>query len=386
LPDIAKDTRRTMGKTILITGGAGFIGSHCAALLLEHGHTVKALDSLDPQIHGTERRPPAYLDRRVELIVGDIRMPRTVRRALADVDAVIHLAARVGVGQSMYEVADYTDVNGRGTAVLLEAMSERAKRRPFDRLVVASSMSIYGEGLYRAADGSSIEAAERSALQLKRRQWNPLDRGGRPLEAVPTPESKTPAVKSVYALSKYDQERLCLIVGQAYDIPTVALRFFNTYGPHQALSNPYTGVLAIFAARLLNGRPPLIFEDGEQCRDFVYVSDIAEALRLALICDAAVGHAFNIGSGEAVSIRKAARLLGDTLGVAIEPEITGEYRVGDIRHCFPDIEAARAVLGYRPRISLASGLEKLVGWLDGRTAIDRVGEARAALAARGLTL
>ena len=180
-----------MGKTILITGGAGFIASHCAALLLEHGHTVKALDNLDPQIHGKERRPPPYLDRRVELIVGDVRSSKAVRRALADVDAVIHLAARVGVGQSMYEVADYTDVNGRGTAVLLEAMIERAKRRPFDRLVVASSMSIYGEGLYRAADGRLVDAAERTAQQLKRRHWNPTRRGGRPLEAVPTPESKT---------------------------------------------------------------------------------------------------------------------------------------------------------------------------------------------------
>src|SRR5215213_7302943 len=175
-----------MGKTILITGGAGFIGSHCATLQLEHGYAIKALDSLDPQIHGKERRPPAYLDRRVELIVGDIRVPRTVRRALADVDAVIHLAARVGVGQSMYEVADYTDVNGRGTAVLLEAMIERAKRRPFDRLVVASSMSIYGEGRYRTGDGGTIDDAARSAVQLKRAVWEPLDRSGRPLEAVPT--------------------------------------------------------------------------------------------------------------------------------------------------------------------------------------------------------
>jgi dTDP-L-rhamnose 4-epimerase len=374
-----------MSKTILITGGAGFIGSHCAALLLEHGFTVKALDNLDAQIHGAERRPPPYLDRRVELVAGDVRSPRIVRRALADVDGVIHLAARVGVGQSMYEVADYTDVNGRGTAVLLEAMIERAKRRPFERLVVASSMSIYGEGLYRAADGGAVEA-ERNPLQLKRGQWDPLDPAGRPLAAVPTPESKPPAVKSVYALSKYDQERLCLVVGEAYDIPTIALRFFNTYGPHQALSNPYTGVLAIFAARLLNGRPPVIFEDGEQRRDFVYVADIAEACRLALACDSAVGQAFNIGSGEAVTIKEAARLLGETLGVAIEPEITGECRVGDVRHCFPDIAAARAILGYHPQISLAAGLEKLVGWLDGRIAIDRVGEARAALVARGLTL
>jgi dTDP-L-rhamnose 4-epimerase len=318
--------------------------------------------------------------------VGDIRSPKAVRRALADVDAVIHLAARVGVGQSMYEVVDYTDVNGRGTAVLLEAMIERSKRQPFDRLVVASSMSIYGEGLYRAVDGRLVSDAERTAQQLKRGIWNPIDELGRQLEPVATPESKPPSVRSVYALSKYDQERLCLVVGEAYEIPTVALRFFNVYGPHQALSNPYTGVLAIFAARLLNDRPPLVFEDGEQRRDFVYVDDVAEACRLGLTGEAAIGHAFNIGSGSSVSIKEAALLLSDTLGVPLEPEITGDCRVGDVRHCFPDISKAQAMLGYQPKHSLATGLKKLVGWLDGRIAVDRVGEARAALAARGLTL
>ncbi len=334
-----------MTKKVLITGGAGFIASHCAALLLQHNYDVKALDNLDAQIHGTERHPPNYLDRRVELVVGDIRSPRAVRRALADVDSVIHLAARVGVGQSMYEMADYTDVNGRGTAILLEAMIERAKKRPFDRLVVASSMSIYGEGMYRTADGGLVQDAQRNARHLKRAVWDPVDAAGRKLEAVPTPEIKAPSICSVYALSKYDQERLCLVVGGAYDIPTVALRFFNVYGPNQALSNPYSGVLAIFASRLLNDRPPLIFEDGEQCRDFVYVDDVAEACRLALVSDAAIGRALNIGSGSPVTVKEAARLLADTLGVPLEPEITGECRVGDVRHCFPDISAARAVLG-----------------------------------------
>ncbi len=375
-----------MTKKVLITGGAGFIASHCAALLLQHNYDVKALDNLDAQIHGTERHPPNYLDRRVELVVGDVRSPRALRRALADVDAVIHLAARVGVGQSMYEMADYTDVNGRGTAILLEAMIERAKKQPFDRLVVASSMSIYGEGMYRTADGGLVQDAQRNARHLKRAVWDPVDAAGRKLEAVPTPEIKAPSICSVYALSKYDQERLCLVVGGAYDIPTVALRFFNVYGPNQALSNPYSGVLAIFASRLLNDRPPLIFEDGEQCRDFVYVDDVAEACRLALVSDAAIGRALNIGSGSPVTVKEAARLLADTLGVPLEPEITGECRVGDVRHCFPDISAARAVLGYRPRITLAAGLQKLVRWLDGRIAVDRVGEARAALASRGLTL
>jgi dTDP-L-rhamnose 4-epimerase len=375
-----------MTKKVLITGGAGFIASHCAALLLQHSYDVKALDNLDAQIHGTERHPPNYLDRRVELVVGDIRSPRAVRRALAGVDSVIHLAARVGVGQSMYEMADYTDVNGRGTAILLEAMIERTKKRPFDRLVVASSMSIYGEGMYRTADGGLVQDAQRNARHLKRAVWDPVDAAGRKLEAVPTPEIKAPSICSVYALSKYDQERLCLVVGGAYDIPTVALRFFNVYGPNQALSNPYSGVLAIFASRLLNDRPPLIFEDGEQCRDFVYVDDVAEACRLALVSDAAIGRALNIGSGSPVTVKEAARLLADTLGVPLEPEITGECRVGDVRHCFPDISAARAALGYRPRTTLAAGLQKLVRWLDGRIAVDRVGEARAALASRGLTL
>lgn len=375
-----------MEKKILITGGAGFIASHCAAALLGRGYRVRALDSLDPQIHGTERKPPSYLDHRVELLIGDVRSPKAVRRAIGDADAVLHLAARVGVGQSMYEMADYTDVNSRGTAVLLEAMIERAQKRPFDRLVVASSMSIYGEGSYRASDGRLMADVERDPTRLKQGYWEPTDSAGRLLEAVPTEESKTPSTLSVYALSKYDQERLCLMVGSAYEIPTVALRFFNVYGPHQALSNPYSGVLAIFAARLLNERPPLIFEDGKQRRDFVYAGDVAEACRLALEVDAAVGRAFNIGSGQPITIEEVARLLADTLRVPIEPEITGECRVGDVRHCFPDIGAARSVLGYRPQTQLESGLAQLVKWLNGRVAVDRVGEARAALVARGLTL
>jgi dTDP-L-rhamnose 4-epimerase len=375
-----------MAKTVLITGGAGFIASHCAAALLCRGYRVRALDNLDPQIHGSERRPPNYLDGRVELLIGDVRSAKAVRRALAGVDAVLHLAARVGVGQSMYEVADYTDVNSHGTAVLLEAMIDRAKRHPFDRLVVASSMSIYGEGRYRTNDGQLLANVERTSGQLKRGVWEPTDGSGRPLVAVPTDESKMPSTLSVYALSKYDQERLCLILGRAYDIPTVALRFFNVYGPHQALSNPYSGVLAIFAARLLNERAPLIFEDGKQRRDFVHAGDIAEACRLALEVDGAVGRVFNVGSGRAVTIKEVSRLLADTLGVPIEPEITGDCRIGDVRHCFPDIAAARSVLGYEPRTQLEAGLVELVDWLKGRVAVDRVGEARAALAARGLTL
>jgi dTDP-L-rhamnose 4-epimerase len=375
-----------MAKTILITGGAGFIASHLADLLLGYGYHVRALDNLDPQVHGPDRRRPDYLDPAVELLVGDIRDEDEVRGALADVDAVFHFAARVGVGQSMYEVTDYTDVNNRGTSILLEAMVERARTRPFDRLVVASSMSVYGEGLYKTADEQPFTAAERSIHQLRSGQWDPLDADGRELTPVPTPESKTPSLMSVYALSKYDQERLCLLVGGAYGIPTVALRFFNAYGPRQALSNPYTGVLAIFASRLMNGNPPLIFEDGRQMRDFVHVGDVAAACRLALEVDQAVGRAFNIGSGEAITVTGVAERLARTIGVRIAPQITGECRIGDIRHCFPDIAAAQSILGYQPRMRLDQGLEELAGWLEGQIAIDRVAEAREALARRKLTV
>ena len=374
-----------MTQTVLITGGAGFIASHCAALLLRQGCEVRALDNLDAQIHGAERRPPAYLDRRINLVVGDIRSPRLVRRALAGVDAVIHLAARVGVGRSMYEVADYTDVNSRGTAVLLEAMVERARRRPFARLVVASSMSVYGEGLYRTADGTLVPVVERAARRLKSGLWEPTDADGEPLEPLPTRKpSRCRWVRCMRCRNTTRNACVCWSAAPTTSRPSPCA--FSTSTGRMALSNPYSGVLAIFAARLLNNRSPLVFEDGEQRRDFVYVGDVAEACRLALCSDAAIGHAINIGSGRAVTINQVARLLAEALGVAIEPEVTGECRVGDIRHCFPDISQARSVLGYRPRTTLEEGIGKLVAWLDGRVAIDRVGEALTALASRGLTV
>jgi dTDP-L-rhamnose 4-epimerase len=247
-------------------------------------------------------------------------------------------------------------------------------------------MSIYGEGLYRTADGAVIEGSERPIQQLRAGRWE-LDGGnGTALTPVPTHERKTPVLSSVYALSKFDQERLCLMIGRAYSIPTVALRFFNVFGTRQALSNPYTGVLAIFAARLLNGNPPLIFEDGLQQRDFVSVYDVAQACRLALDVEAAAGEAFNVGSGRAYTVRQVAELLGRVLGTRIEPEICGKYRVGDIRHCFADISKAREVLGYEPRVPLEQGIVELAEWLQGQVAHDRVAQASAELASRGLTV
>jgi dTDP-L-rhamnose 4-epimerase len=371
-----------MSRSVLVTGGAGFIGSHLADELLGAGYRVRALDSLVPQVH-EHRTRPAYLDDEVELIVGDVRNRELLRKALDGVDAVFHLAAQVGVGQSMYQIAEYAAVNVLGTAVLLEELAER----PVERLVVASSMSIYGEGLYRTRSGALVNDAERSLDALTRGRWEPTDGKGEPLTPVATPESKVPSLKSVYAQTKYDQERLCLMVGEAYRIPTVAARFFNVYGPRQALSNPYTGVLAIFAARLLNRRAPLIYEDGYQRRDFVSVYDVARALRLALEAPAAAGQVFNIGSGESSTVREiAARMAGVLDASGLEPEITGTYRVGDIRHCFADISRAKGVLGYEPQISLEAGLMELACWLSGREAPDRIAEANAELAARGLTV
>jgi dTDP-L-rhamnose 4-epimerase len=274
-----------MTDRVLITGGAGFIGSHVADELLARECRVRALDDLDPQGHGGARQRPDYLHPDVELVNGDVRDADAVRHALEGVDAVYHFAAAVGVGQSMYEVARYTAINNLGTAVLLEALIAR----PVRRLVVASSMSIYGEGLYRAADGELATAADREREQLERGDWEVRDADGRVLEPVPTAEWKTPTLASVYGLSKYDQERMCLMIARAYGIPAVALRFFNVYGTRQALSNPYTGVLAIFASRLLNDRSPSIFEDGLQRRDFVSVRDVAQACRLALEVDGAAG-------------------------------------------------------------------------------------------------
>ncbi len=373
-----------MSQLVLITGGAGFIGSHLADVLLDSGMRVRVLDNLSPQVHGSlSTRRPDYLSPEAELVRGDVCDPHAMRAALQGVDAVFHFASAVGVGQSMYEVAHYTRVNNLGTAVLLEALIEH----PVEQLIVASSMSLYGEGLYRNAKGDICTVGERSVAQLRRGDWEWREEDGSLLRPAATPESKAPSVASVYALSKLDQERLCLMIGRAYGMKAVALRFFNAYGPRQALSNPYTGVLAIFAARLLNDRPPRIFEDGWQQRDFVSVYDIANACRLALQQPQADGEVFNIGSGAACTVREIAQRLADVTGrPQLAPEVTGKYRVGDIRHCYADIGKAGKILGYVPRVKLEDGLVELAAWLEGQIAVDRVAQASAELDARGLAL
>lgn len=342
-----------MATRVLVTGGAGFIGSHVCDELVEHGYEVRVLDYLVPQVHPTMRFPD-YMDKRVELLHGCTTDFGDVLEAVSDVGAVIHLAARVGVGQSAYEIESYVKVNTYGTSILLQVL----KNRPLTKLIVASSMSVYGEG--------AIES-----------NW---DAHSAP---IPTSEIESVNLESVYALTKYDQEQLCLLFGRAYRVPTIALRFFNVYGPRQSLSNPYTGALAIFASRLMNNKPPVIFEDGQQRRDFVYVTDVARAVRLALESDVS-DEVINIGNGRSVTILELAERLAHALGSDIQPVVTGEHRVGDIRHCFADIEKARRLLNYHPEVDLDEGIQRTVAWLRTQTAIDKFDEHHAELADKGL--
>lgn len=372
-----------MQRKILITGGAGFIGSHVADELLKYGYKVRVLDNLSPQVHGLKGSKPEYLSREIEFIYGDVRDPVIVEKSLEGVEAVYHFAAAVGVGQSMYEIERYTSVNNLGTAVLLEGLI----KQPVRRLIVASSMSIYGEGLYKTSSGEISPEVERTLEQLKAGVWELYDKQGNILYPVPTPESKRPSIASIYALSKYDQEQMSLITGKAYNIPVVALRFFNVYGTRQSLSNPYTGVLAIFGARYLNNRKPLIFEDGNQKRDFVSVYDVARACRLAMEIPNAIGQVFNIGSGVAYTVSEIAEKLAYALSKEnLHPVIQAKYRIGDIRHCFADITLARQILGYKPQISLEDGLAELTGWLEGQVAFDQADIANSELDERGLRI
>ncbi|MEJ2185767.1 MAG: NAD-dependent epimerase/dehydratase family protein [Gemmatimonadota bacterium] len=374
---------------ILVTGGAGFIGSHLVDALVDRGEAVRVLDVLDPQVHGEAAAEPLLINDhvaagRVEFMRGDVADPATVETALEGVDVVFHHAAAVGVGQSMYRVADYVRTNSLGAAVLLEAMVKRRDR--LRRAVVASSMSIYGEGRYRCPEHGHVAPPLRGAEQLERHDYAmkcPVC--GAIVDAAPTPESKPLQPTSVYAVTKRDHEELFLSVGAAYGIPTVALRYFNVYGPRQSLGNPYTGVAAIFASRLLNDRPPVVFEDGRQSRDFVHVSDIVRACLLALDHDDAVGLAHNVGTGRSLSLLDMVKALRERLG-GPEPELAGRFRQGDIRHCYADTTRARERLGFEARVRFEDGIQDLAEWARDQEPEDRTAAARAELEAAGLTL
>ena len=370
-----------MGKRILITGGAGFVGSHTADELVKRGHEVRIYDNLSEQVHSAGL--PSYLSPDVEFIRGDMGDISHLRGVVKDVDVIYHLAAAVGVGQSMYRISDYIAANTLGTANLLQAVLDNEAR--LEKLIVASSMSIYGEGEYICEECGRSAPTMRSSQQLRAKQWEVRCAVcDRPLVPVPTRESKPLYCGSIYALSKKDQEEMTLLFGRTYRVPVVALRYFNIYGTRQALSNPYTGVVAIFASRLMNGSAPMIFEDGEQIRDFVNVRDIVQANLLAMERPEADGMALNIGSGQPISIREIASELGATLGVSTPFEITGKYRAGDIRHCFADISAASRILGYKPSVRFSEGLKDLVQWLGSQEAEDRVEDALQRLKTHGL--
>jgi len=371
-----------MSKRILITGGAGFVGSHVADELLRRGHEVRVFDNLTPQVH--PQGWPGYLPKDVELMKGDMRNLDEVKRAVVDADAIFHFAAAVGVGQSMYEVAHYMGSNTQGTANLLQALLDSNVK--IEKLVVASSMSIYGEGKYVCGECGDVSPSPRTTGQLKAKKWEMLcPVCGRVLKPIATDESKPLQCTSIYALSKKDQEEMTLLFGRTYGVAVVALRYFNIYGTRQALSNPYTGVAAIFASRLLNRRAPMIFEDARQMRDFVSVHDVVQANMLSLERSEGDGMALNIGSGHPISIGDVAQQMTRCMDATIPAEITGKYRAGDIRHCFADISAAHRVLGYAPRHRFADGVAELVGWLRSQTAEDKAAQMVNELTNYGLT-
>jgi len=367
-------------KRVLITGGAGFVGSHTADALLKFGHEVCVFDSLTPQVHHGQQ---PYVPEGAEFIHGDVRDLAKLSFAVKNADVIYHLAAAVGVGQSMYRVSEYTATNNLGMANLFQAILDT--RAAPEKLVIASSMSIYGEGKYLCRECGEMAPQPRPLDQLKAKNWEAIcSTCGENLMPVPTPEDKPLQCTSIYALSKKDQEEMALLLGRTYRIPVVALRYFNIYGTRQSLSNPYTGVCAIFASRLMNRKSPVIFEDGQQMRDFVSVHDIVQANLLALENPRGDGKALNIGSGEPVTICEIAEALSHALGIQVPAEVTGKYRSGDVRHCFADITEASQLLDYRPRVTLRQGVEELVAWLGSQPAKDSVEQAIQQLNVHGL--
>ena len=367
-----------MVRRILVTGGCGFIGRYVVQELRSGNYNVRILDSLVDQVHGDT---PVTIPTGAELVEADIRDMDAVKNSLRDVDGVIHLAAEVGVGQSMYEIARYVGANDLGTAVLLESMIDL----PIEKIVVASSMSVYGEGLYVAEDGRTFGNIRRRREDLELGSWDPIGPQGQRLKPAPTDEEKPVDLASIYALSKYSQEKQVLIHAGAYGVDATALRLFNVFGAGQALSNPYTGVLANFASRLLNGQPPMIFEDGQQKRDFVHVKDVARAFRLALENPRSAGQVINIGSGRAYSINEVALSLAEAMGVPdIRPLLLHKARSGDIRNCFADISKAREFLGFEPHRNLENALDDFAAWVGGSMATDLGHEMKRQLEMRGL--
>lgn len=373
-----------MSERVLITGGAGFIGSHLVDTLLEKGYFVRVYDNLEPQVHGKSQNIPDYFNKEAELIVGDVRDREKLKKAINNIDVVFHLAASVGVAQSMYEIAKYTESNTMGGATLLDLIAN--EKHNIRKVVVASSMSVYGEGSYSCNNCGKVYPKIRSLEQFKKNDWEmKCPNCNIDVMPIPTDEDKPLFPTSIYAVSKRDHEEMFLIIGRAYQIPTVALRFFNVYGPRQALSNPYTGVAAIFSSRLMNDKPPIIFEDGNQARDFVHVSDIVQACILAIEKSEGDYQVFNVGTGRKLSVFDIANVLMDKLSFKGEPQIVNRFREGDIRHCYADISLIKKILGYKPKVKFEDGIIDLINWVKLQKAEDKVNFAIDILDKKGLT-
>ncbi len=374
-----------MNVKILVTGGAGFIGSHLVDALIERGYKVRIYDNLDPQVHGKAQKIPEYLNKKAEFIKGDVRDRKRLKDAIKDIDIIFHEASAVGVGQSMYEIEKYVDANTRGTAVLLDILVNEPNK--VKKVLVASSMSIYGEGAYKCKNCGVVYPKLRSREQLKKRDWEMrCPHCGSIVKPMPTNEDKPLYPTSVYAITKRDQEELVISTLQAYSIPAVALRYFNAYGSRQSLSNPYTGALAIFTSRLLNKNSPLIFEDGNQTRDFVYVQDIVKANLLSMEKDEANWESFNVGTGRMTSIKEASEIIAKNIKPGIKSVVVNKFRAGDIRHCYADISKIKRVLGFKPMFSFENGIKKYLQWVVKQKPVDRVNNAIRELEEKGLTL
>ncbi len=371
-----------MTKLALVTGGAGFVGSHLVDALVAEGTNVRVLDNLLLQAHPTGKA--RFLSPGAELLIGDLRDRPTVDRALAGAELVFHLGGLVGNGQSMYDVQRYVDHNSVGTAVLIEAML--ARRVQFSRLVVASSMVVYGDGAYDCIEHGRAHRVRRPIERLSQSIWEPLcSRCDRTVTPTATSEEHPLAPTSTYAISKRDQEELALVLGRTHDLPTVALRFLNVYGSRQALGNPYTGVAAVIANRILHGKAPIIFEDGAQRRDFTHVSDVVAANLLAARAPAEAHYeAFNVGTGRSVTILDLAQRIATGLGRTQKVVPSGGFRAGDIRHCFADVKKAQRLLGFTAKTTLEQGMSELLGWATGERTEDKSDEATAELAQRKL--
>jgi dTDP-L-rhamnose 4-epimerase len=347
-------------RDILVTGGAGYIGSHLVDALVGRDYRVTVLDNLEPQVHRSGTWP-SYANPKAKYVEGDVRDRSVFEPLVLRSQAVVHFGAAVSVGQSMYQVDRYVDVNTRGTALLLDILVNA--KHHVEKLIVASSIGVYGEGAYECATHGAVAPVIRSEQQLAMRDWEQrCPHCSAHVRSIPTPEDKALYRDNIYSMTKYHQEEMVLLIGKTYGIPSVAPRFFNVYGPRQSLSNPYAGVAAIWLSRLLNGKQPIVFEDGGQLRDFVSIHDVVDCLVLMLEKPGADYLPVNVGSGETITILEIAKVLGRLLGSSIEPQITQTGRKFDIRHNTADITRARQALGFAPKVSLEDGFSELIEW------------------------